>query len=70
MPMNNTCDRCNATDIGIDWFAKAYRAKELKHGRADPGNLCGKCAGSDTGKRIGDEDFAKQNRRFTQSAND
>jgi hypothetical protein len=50
--LNNTCDRCGKTDDGIGWFAAAYRKKELRNGRNDPGNLCGSCAGSDTGHRI------------------
>lgn len=53
--MRNTCDRCGKTEDGIDWFAEAYRKYEAKHGRPNPGNLCGACAGSDTGKRIAKE---------------
>lgn len=52
---NNTCDRCGKTEKGIGWFASAYRRKELHNDRPDPGNLCGACAGSDTGKRIAQE---------------
>jgi hypothetical protein len=53
--MNDTCDRCGKTKEGIGWFATVYRKHELRHGRSDPGNLCGSCAGSDNGKRIADE---------------
>jgi hypothetical protein len=52
---NNTCDRCGKTEEGVGWFAAAYRKVELRKGRPDPGNLCGSCAGSDTGKRIGND---------------
>jgi len=52
---NNTCDTCGKTDMGIGWFGKAYRRNELKRGRPDPGNLCGSCAGSHTGKRVAAE---------------
>lgn len=58
--MNDTCDRCGKTDEGIAWFAAAFRKAELRHGRPDPGNLCGSCAGSVTGNRIADEIIAKQ----------
>jgi hypothetical protein len=53
--MTDKCDQCGKTDEGIGWFGAAYRRKELKNGRADPGNLCGACAGSVDGKRIGAE---------------
>lgn len=53
--MNDTCDRCGKTEDGIDSFGAANRRKELRNGRPDPGNLCGSCAGSDTGKRIARE---------------
>lgn len=56
---NNTCDGCGKTDEGIGWFAKAYRLNELRRGRPDPGNLCGSCAGSQSGVRIADEIIAK-----------
>lgn len=52
---NNTCDRCGKTEDGIDWFGRVYRIVEMRKGRLDPGNLCGSCAGSDTGKRIAGE---------------
>jgi len=54
--MNDTCDRCGKTDEGISWFGPAYRKNELKHGRPDPGTLCGDCAGHDTGIRLAAED--------------
>ena len=43
MPLD-VCDKCGATDEGIAWFAPAYRKAVIKRGRADPGNLCDKCA--------------------------
>lgn len=56
--MNDTCGRCGKTEEGIGWFAAAYRKKELKSSRPDPGNLCGSCAGSENGKRIAAEVLA------------
>jgi hypothetical protein len=50
---NDTCDRCGKTELGIDWFAKAYRKVRLRQGKPDPGHVRGKCAGSETGKEIG-----------------
>lgn len=50
---NDTCVRCSKTQGGIGWFANAYRRSQLRKGNPDPGNLCGACAGSDTGKEIG-----------------
>ena len=58
---NDTCDRCGHTELGIGWFAAAYRRKELKAGRPDPGNLCGDCAGSVDGPRIADEVLKDKN---------
>jgi hypothetical protein len=54
-PMNNTCARCGKTGEHIGWFADLYRKKEIRNNRPDPGNLCGACAGSDTGRRIAAE---------------
>ena len=51
-PENNTCDHCGKTDLGISWFARAFRNKELREQRSDPGNLCGDCAGRIIGPRI------------------
>jgi hypothetical protein len=51
--LNDTCDRCGKTDEGIGWIARGYRLMRLKRGHPDPGNLCGACAGSETGKEIG-----------------
>ena len=53
--MNDICDRCGEMGEGVEFFAAAYRKKELKSGRPDPGNLCRECAGSDTGRRIAEE---------------
>ena len=50
---SNTCDKCGKTEERIGWFAKAFRKTRLRKGEADPGNLCGSCAGSITGKEIG-----------------
>jgi hypothetical protein len=49
---NDTCSRCDKTEEGIGWFAAAYRKMTKRLHGFDPGNLCGKCAGSETGKRI------------------
>jgi hypothetical protein len=59
MADNDTCDKCGKTEPGIGWFAKAFRRAELRHGRPDPGNLCGSCGGSIHGKRLGAELIAK-----------
>lgn len=53
--LNNTCDRCGKTEEGIGWFARGYRKMTMRREQRDPGNLCGKCAGSETGFRIGSE---------------
>jgi hypothetical protein len=50
-----TCDACGKVDSGISWWGPAFRKKELRAGRPDPGNLCGKCSGSVDGKRIGEQ---------------
>jgi hypothetical protein len=55
----NTCDQCGKTTEGIGWFARAFRIKELRKGRPDPGNLCGDCAGHVDGTRIGKEVLGK-----------
>lgn len=47
------CDGCG--NPVTSWFTAAYRKKELRNDRADPGNLCGNCAGSRDGQRIGAE---------------
>lgn len=59
---NDTCDRCGKVDLGIGWFGPAYRANEIRHGRTDPGNLCGACAGKITGRRIA-ADLAEKERK-------
>lgn len=51
---NNTCTRCDKTEDGIGWFADLYRKAMKRKGLPDPGNLCGACAGSTTGKAIAD----------------
>jgi hypothetical protein len=53
--LNDTCDRCEKTEPGIGWFARGYRKMTIRRESRDPGNLCGKCAGSDTGKKIAAE---------------
>jgi hypothetical protein len=53
--MSDTCDKCGKTEPGVGWIAKGFRKMELRHGRPDPGNLCGACAGSLTGKRLGEK---------------
>jgi hypothetical protein len=58
----DTCTRCGTTADGIGAFAAAYRAKELQAGRGDPGHLCGECAGSRDGRRLGVEILAAGNR--------
>ena len=57
---SDTCDACGKTQGGIDWFAAAYRALQLRRGKPDPGNLCGSCAGAITGKEIGEEIFGRK----------
>lgn len=52
---NNTCSQCGKTEDGIGWFANAYRKMIMRREGRDPGNLCGNCAGSETGKRIASE---------------
>ena len=52
------CDGCHC-EKADDFFAQAYRRNELRHDRADPGLLCGQCAGARTGKRIAEEIAAK-----------
>lgn len=49
---DDTCTACGKVDLGIGWFGPAYRRNEIRHGRPDPGNLCGACAGKITGRRI------------------
>lgn len=51
--LNNTCDRCGKTEEGVGHIARGYRLMRLKRGHADPGNVCGACAGSEIGKEIG-----------------
>lgn len=58
--MNDTCDKCGKTEPGVDWIGKAFRKMELRHNRPDPGHLCGSCAGSVTGKRIGQKIAAER----------
>lgn len=41
----DVCDCCGQRGEGVAWFAAAYRKSEQRAGRADPGNLCGACAG-------------------------
>jgi hypothetical protein len=53
MACDNTCSRCAKTEDGIGWWAEAYRRREISKGRADPGNLCGSCSGSEDGTRFG-----------------
>lgn len=55
----DTCDRCGKSEPGIGWIASGYRKIMLRKGLPDPGNLCGSCAGRDTGKRIA-ETVSKQ----------
>lgn len=50
--LGDTCSRCGKSEEGVAFFASAYRKNEMRHGRPDPGNLCGSCAGSDAGKRV------------------
>lgn len=57
---NDTCDNCGKNEEGIGWFARAFRKNELRHGRPDPGNICGSCAGSISGPRIAQEVLAKE----------
>lgn len=52
------CAECGAPDIG--WFSVLYRKKERRNNRPDPGNLCGKCAGSRDGKRISEEILSEE----------
>ncbi|MBP1297088.1 MULTISPECIES: hypothetical protein [Bradyrhizobium] len=52
---SDTCDACGKTEEGVAWFAAAFRKVRLKKDKPDPGNLCGGCAGSITGKEIGAE---------------
>lgn len=52
---NDKCDRCGKTEKELGWFAAVFRKNELRKGRADPGNLCGACAGENAGKRIAAE---------------
>jgi hypothetical protein len=58
----DTCSRCGKSADGIGAFAAAYRAKELQAGRGDPGHLCGECAGSRDGRRLGMQVLAASNR--------
>jgi hypothetical protein len=57
---NNTCDRCGKTEAGIGWFARAYRLSRIRKGEPDPGNVCGACAGGETGKEIGSRIIEKE----------
>jgi hypothetical protein len=57
---NNTCDRCGKTEAGIGWFARAYRLSRIRKGKPDPGNVCGACAGGETGKEIGSRIIEKE----------
>lgn len=56
---NRACRSCGKDEPGVEFFGKLYRAKELKAGREDPGILCGECAGSRDGTRIGEELFGR-----------
>lgn len=58
-PVIDECIACPCGALVSGWFARAYRRKELKCGRSDPGLLCSKCAGSRDGNRIGAEIAAK-----------
>ncbi len=49
------CVKCGTADEGVEWFGMAYRKKELRAGRPDPGILCGACAGARDGARIGED---------------
>ena len=51
----DVCDGCGKRGEGVAWWGPAYRKKELRNGRDDPGNLCGECSGARDGERIGQD---------------
>lgn len=46
------CDKCGRSSEDIEQFSDIYRQYEVKHGRRNPGNLCGQCAGDETAARL------------------
>lgn len=50
--VNPRCDKCGKSGPDVEQFADIYRQYEIKHGRRNPGNLCGKCAGHETSLRL------------------
>ncbi|WP_316207425.1 hypothetical protein [Bradyrhizobium sp. SZCCHNR3118] len=52
--MSDVCDGCGKEEAGISWFAEAFRRLRAKKDQPDPGNLCGGCAGSLSGREIAD----------------
>ena len=42
---HDRCEACGSTHKSVLTYGHAYRERELRAGRADPGILCAACAG-------------------------
>lgn len=55
----DTCVKCGAQGLGVEWFGAAFRKMQLRRGKPDPGILCGNCAGKVSGAEIADDLIAR-----------